>query len=213
MLQTKNNSENFTSGEKFPLVQQFYTLQGEGFHFGKAAYFLRIGGCDIGCRWCDTKLSWNAEIHSIISINEIIENVKKSDAKDIVITGGEPLMYPMDKLCNDLHNIGIKTYLETSGAYPLSGQWDWICLSPKSQQPPFDEIYTKANELKVIIYNVEEDIKWAEKSAKKVSKECHLYLQPEWSKRKVNTPLIVEYIKRNTKWKLSLQAHKYINIR
>ncbi len=213
MLQTKKNPENFASGEKFPLVDEFYTLQGEGFHYGKAAYFLRIGGCDIGCRWCDTKLSWNPEIHPVATIEQIIKKVLENNAKDIVITGGEPLMYPMDKLCAAMHLHGIKTYLETSGAHPLTGKWDWICLSPKQQQPPLEDIYTKANELKVIIYNVEEDIAWAENEAKKVSSDCHLYLQPEWSRRKINTPLVVNYIKTHTKWKLSLQTHKYINIR
>ncbi len=213
MIQTKKNWKNFTAGTEFPLVDEFYTLQGEGFHFGKAAYFLRIGGCDIGCRWCDTKLSWNPEIHPVVSINKILSNVEKHKAKDIVITGGEPLMYSMDKLCTAMHARGIKTYLETSGAYPLTGKWDWICLSPKQQQPPIGDIYTKANELKVIIYNIEEDIKWAEEMAQKVSQECYLYLQPEWSRREVNTPLVVEYIKKNPKWKLSLQTHKYINIR
>ncbi len=213
MLQTKKNSENFTTGEKFPLVDEFYTLQGEGFHFGKAAYFLRIGGCDIGCRWCDIKLSWNPEIHPVVTIEQITQKMMENNAKDIVVTGGEPLMYPMDELCDAMHLNGIKTYLETSGAYPLTGKWDWICLSPKQQHPPLEEIYTKANELKVIIYNVEEDLKWAEEEAAKVSKDCYLYLQPEWSHREINTPLIVDYIKKNTKWKLSLQTHKYINIK
>ena len=207
------SNRNFTSGIEFPLVDEFYTLQGEGFHFGKAAYFLRIGGCDIGCQWCDTKQSWNPEVHPVVTINQILQNIQKYKVKDIVVTGGEPLMYPMDKLCNIMHTNGIKTYLETSGAYPLTGTWDWICLSPKKQQPPFKDIYTKADELKVIIYNVEEDIAWAEEVAKKVSSNCHLYLQPEWSRRKINTPLVIDYIKTHTKWKLSLQTHKYINIK
>jgi len=209
----KKELYKFSSGEFFPLVDSFYTLQGEGYHYGKAAYFLRIGGCDIGCRWCDTKVSWRADVHSVVTISQILENMRQYNTKDIVVTGGEPLMYPMSKLCKQMHINGIKTYLETSGAYPLTGEWDWITLSPKQQQPPINDIYRDADELKVIIYDVKADIQWAEIQAQKVSSNCHLYLQPEWSRRKINTPLVVNYIKAHPKWKLSLQTHKYINIK
>ncbi len=212
MLELEKFLKKFANGDEFPLVDEFYTLQGEGYHFGKAAYFLRFGGCDIGCRWCDSKMTWLPEVHHVISVEDIVKNVKEHDAKDVVVTGGEPLIYSMDKLCEALHQNGIGTYLETSGAYSLTGNWDWICLSPKKQFPPLPDIYNKANELKVIIYNLEQDLRWAEEVSEKVNSSCKLYLQPEWSRRKINTPEIVSYIKKNTKWNLSLQSHKYINI-
>ena len=205
------NNDIFENGRKLPLIEDFYTLQGEGFHTGKAAYFIRIGGCDIGCYWCDTKYSWRADLNKLVSIEEIAAKAIQYPANSIVVTGGEPLMYNLDPLCNLLKKNNTKTFLETSGSHPLTGTWDWICLSPKPNNPPLPEILPLANELKIIIYE-EKDFLWAEKYAKLVSPKCHLFLQPEWSRRKINTPKIVEYIKNNPKWRLSLQTHKYIGI-
>lgn len=201
----------FENGKKLPLIQEFYTIQGEGYHTGKAAYFIRIGGCDIGCQWCDTKVSWNLNMHSLATTDSIIEAAYKSEAKSIVVTGGEPSSYNLDYLCLKAKEKGLKTFVETSGAYPLTGKWDWICLSPKKQKPPLNTINMNADELKVIIFE-DDDFIWAEKSAKKVSKNCKLYLQPEWSKREENTPKIIEYVKKNPKWNLSVQLHKYLLI-
>ncbi len=201
----------FEKGRKLPLIQEFYTIQGEGFHTGKAAYFIRIGGCDIGCSWCDTKISWNADIHTLAETDEIIEKAYRSEAKSIVVTGGEPLSYDLNYLCKKAEEKKLNTFIETSGAYPLSGKWDWICLSPKKQKPPLSDIYKIADELKVIIFN-DDDLIWAEECSEKVSENCKLYLQPEWSKREQNTPKIIEYIKKNPKWNLSVQLHKYLKI-
>jgi len=201
----------FEKGTKLPLIQEFYTIQGEGFHTGKAAYFIRIGGCDIGCSWCDTKVSWNADIHSLADTDTIIEHAFQSEAKSIVVTGGEPLSYNLDYLCKKAKKKNIETFIETSGAYPMSGKWDWVCLSPKKQKPPLNDNYKAANELKVIIFN-DDDLLWAEKCSETVSENCILYLQPEWSTREKNTKKIIEYIKKNPKWKLSVQLHKYLLI-
>ena len=201
----------FENGRKLPLIDEFYTIQGEGFQTGKAAYFIRIGGCDIGCRWCDTKISWNAETHKLASTDTIIDNAYKSEAKSIVVTGGEPLSYDLNYLSQKAKEKNLQTFIETSGAYPLSGEWDWICVSPKKQKPPLKELYQKADELKVIIYK-ESDFLWAEESSEHVSENCKLYLQPEWSNREEMTTKIVEYIKKNPKWNLSVQLHKYLHI-
>ncbi|MDX1472096.1 MAG: 7-carboxy-7-deazaguanine synthase QueE [Flavobacteriaceae bacterium] len=198
------------SGEMLPLMEEFYTIQGEGYHKGTAAYFIRIGGCDVGCHWCDVKESWNAEIHPPTSIDSIVENAKKY-SKTIVITGGEPLTWDMGPITNKLRENGMQIHIETSGAYKLTGSWDWICLSPKKLKLPTQEIYDKADELKVIIYN-KDDFRFAEEQASKVNKNCILYLQPEWSKRDKMIPLIVDYVMKNPKWKVSLQTHKYLNI-
>ncbi len=198
------------SGEILPLMEEFYTIQGEGFHTGKAAYFIRIGGCDVGCHWCDVKESWNADLHPATKTLKIIENVKKH-ANTVVITGGEPLMWNMDFITKNLKKENIKIHIETSGAYPLTGKWDWICLSPKKTKLPLEDIYLKANELKMIIYN-KNDFKFAEEQAKKVNENCELFLQPEWSNREKITPQIVDYVMQNPKWKISLQTHKYLNI-
>ena len=193
-----------------PLMEEFYTIQGEGFHTGKAAYFIRIGGCDVGCHWCDVKESWNAELHPATETLSIIENAKKY-ANTVVITGGEPLMWNLDFLTDKLQKNTIKTHIETSGAYPLSGKWNWICLSPKKTKLPLQDIYKVANELKIIINNMH-DFKFAEEQANKVKDTCELFLQPEWSKREKMTPKIIEYVMKNPKWKISLQTHKYLNI-
>jgi organic radical activating enzyme len=201
----------FEKGRKLPLIQKFYSIQGEGFHTGKAAYFIRIGGCDIGCSWCDTKVSWNAEIYPLAETDFIIEEAYLSAAKSIVVTGGEPLSYDLDYLCQKAQEKGIERFIETSGAYHLSGEWEWICLSPKKQKPPVNELYQAADELKVIIFD-ESDFEWAEECSCKVSENCLLYLQPEWSTKDINTPKVIEYIKANPKWNLSVQLHKYLHI-
>ncbi len=197
-------------GEMLPLMEEFYTIQGEGYHTGKAAYFIRIGGCDVGCHWCDVKESWNANLHPPTKTDLIITNAKKY-AQTVVITGGEPLMWSLDYITSKLQELGLKTHIETSGAYPFSGSFDWICLSPKKTKLPLEAIYPIANELKIIIYN-KNDFKFAEEQAAKTSANCELYLQPEWSNREKMLPLIIDYVMKNPKWKISLQTHKYLNI-
>jgi 7-carboxy-7-deazaguanine synthase len=194
-----------------PVMEQFYTLQGEGFHQGRAAYFIRLGGCDVGCVWCDVKDSWDVDKHLRYEVESLKSEVKKTQAEIVVITGGEPLMYNLDALTEELQDAGLKTHIETSGAHPLSGNWDWICLSPKKFKAPLPDILPKAHELKVVIFN-NSDFAWAEKYAAKISANCKLYLQPEWEKAAQMTPLIIEYIKAHPKWELSLQIHKYINV-
>jgi len=194
-----------------PVMEHFYTLQGEGFHQGRAAYFIRLGGCDVGCVWCDVKDSWDASKHPLLKIEDLILNIEKTAAEIIVITGGEPLMHNLNNLTNELQSAGLKTHIETSGAHPLSGTWDWICLSPKKFKAPLPEILPQANELKIVVFN-KSDFDWAEKYAALVSASCKLYLQPEWDKAAEMTPLIIEYIKEHPQWELSLQIHKYINV-
>ena len=203
--------DKFDGGRMLPLVEEFYTIQGEGYHTGKAAYFIRIGGCDVGCSWCDTKFSWNADLHPVVPAEQIIANVLAHPAAAVVVTGGEPLMVNMDYLTAKLKEKGIETFLETSGAYPLSGDWDWICFSPKKTYPPQEKIFEKAHELKMIV-TAEEDLEWALENARKVNSECKLYLQPEWSKREAILPVIIEFAKKNPRWMISLQSHKYMHI-
>lgn len=198
-------------GSQLPLMEEFYTIQGEGYHTGKAAYFIRLGGCDVGCHWCDVKESWDAELHPLTPADAIIEHAKQYPSKAVVVTGGEPLIYNLDYLTKGLQAAGIKTFIETSGAYPLSGHWDWVCLSPKKFKSPLPDVIAVAGELKVIVFN-KSDFAWAEKHATLVSPSCRLYLQPEWSKAQEMTPLIVDYVMQNPKWKISLQTHKYLNI-
>lgn len=198
------------AGTMVPLMEEFYTIQGEGFHTGKAAYFIRIGGCDVGCHWCDVKESWNAELHPPTDIEQIVAHAKPY-ADTVVVTGGEPLTWNMGPLCAALKKSGKKLHIETSGAYPLSGEWDWICLSPKKTKPPLEEFYPEADELKVIIHN-HHDFKWAEEHAAKVNPDCQLFLQPEWSKREQMTPFITDYIMANPRWQMSLQTHKYMGL-
>jgi len=198
-------------GKLLPVMEEFYSLQGEGHNIGKAAYFLRIGGCDIGCSWCDVKESWNAELHPLVSTDTIVKNILNCPAKAVVVTGGEPLQYNLDYLCLLLKDNYIQTFLETSGSFQVSGEWDWICLSPKKKSPPLDEVYSLASELKVIIHD-ESDFIWAEENAKKLTSETILLLQPEWSRRKEMLPLIVSYILNHPMWNISLQSHKYMNI-
>ncbi len=194
-----------------PLMEDFYTIQGEGSYQGQAAYFIRLGGCDVGCVWCDVKESWDASAHPLISVAEITRRVKVSGTRIAVITGGEPLMYNLTELTHALNEAGIRTHLETSGVYALSGAWDWICFSPKKFKTPNPSILNKADELKVIVYHAS-DFNWAEDFARRVNKSCELFLQPEWSKEKEMIPLIIDYVKENPQWKISLQIHKYMNI-
>lgn len=205
----KNIQEN--AEYDYPLMEHFYTIQGEGFNAGKSAYFLRIGGCDVGCVWCDVKDSWDAANHTLTSSDKMLSFIKKTKAAHVVITGGEPLMYNMDILTNCLQKNNLSTWLETSGAYPISGKWDWVCFSPKKFKKPVNDIYLHANELKIIVYN-KSDFNWALEHAEKVNKTCNLYLQPEWSKEKEIMPLIIDFVKEHPNWNISLQTHKYLNI-
>jgi 7-carboxy-7-deazaguanine synthase len=209
-MQELKEQIDIKEGKLLPLMEEFYTIQGEGFYTGKAAYFVRIGGCDVGCHWCDVKESWDAKIHPLTRTDTIIFNAKKY-SNTVVITGGEPLIWNMDYLTNTLKKNHIKTHIETSGAYPLTGTWNWICLSPKKTKLPLEDIYKKANELKIIVSN-KHDFKFAEEQATKVSKNCELFLQPEWSKRNEFSNKIVNYVMKHPRWKISLQTHKFLNI-
>ncbi|WP_299669156.1 7-carboxy-7-deazaguanine synthase QueE [uncultured Polaribacter sp.] len=206
----KETQDLVDKGIMLPLMEEFYTIQGEGSHTGTAAYFIRVGGCDVGCHWCDVKESWNADLHPPTLADTIVDNVKKY-ANTVVITGGEPLMWSMDYITENLQKNQIRTHIETSGAYSFSGKWDWFCLSPKKNKLPLEEVYREADELKMIIHN-KSDFDFAEQQAAKVGKKCQLYLQPEWSKKEKMTALIVDYVMKNPKWKISLQTHKYLNI-
>lgn len=195
-----------------PVMEHFYTIQGEGFHQGRAAYFVRLGGCDVGCVWCDVKDSWDKNAHPKLTTDQIVLEIKKHTKSGlVVITGGEPLMHQLDELTAKLQSEGFETNIETSGAHPLSGNWNWICLSPKKFKAPLEEILPVANELKIVIFN-KHDFEWAENYATKVNPNCKLYLQPEWDKAALVTPIIIDYIKSNPQWELSLQIHKYINV-
>jgi 7-carboxy-7-deazaguanine synthase len=200
-----------TAVQSLPLMEAFYTIQGEGFHQGKAAYFIRLGGCDVGCSWCDVKESWDAAAHALQTVPEIVGQAKKSPGRIAVVTGGEPGMHDCRALTAALHEAGFQTHIETSGAYPLSGDWDWICLSPKKFKPPLPGPIQQADELKVVIYHPS-DFKWTESFAEQVKSGCKLFLQPEWSKRETMIPLISAYILENPKWEFSLQLHKYIHM-
>ena len=192
-------------------MEMFYSLQGEGYHQGKAAYFIRLAGCDVGCVWCDVKESWDASKHPVLSIDEIVSSALAHPGRLAIITGGEPLLYNLDALTSALKNAGFEINIETSGSSPMSGNWDWVCLSPKKFKAPLSESIAAASELKVVIFN-KHDFEWAETYAKQVPATCKLYLQPEWDKTNEITPLIIEYIKANPKWELSAQLHKYIQV-
>jgi organic radical activating enzyme len=194
-----------------PLMEHFHTLQGEGRFTGQSAYFLRLGGCDVGCVWCDVKESWDMAAHPLIGVAQMVEAVVNSGSQIAVVTGGEPLMHNLDHLTEQLQASGIKTHIETSGAHPLSGSWDWICLSPKKFKVPQASVIAAADELKVVVFHPS-DLDWAEQYAAKVSPGCLLYLQPEWSKAAMMTPLIIDYILKNPRWIISLQTHKYLSI-
>ena len=199
-----------------PVMESFYTIQGEGYYQGNSAYFIRLAGCDVGCFWCDVKDSWDKSIYPLKTISEIVAEVNTSIAAIkqnaiVVVTGGEPLLHNLDQLTFELNHENYLLNIETSGSSPLSGKWNWICVSPKKFKEPLPDVLVQANELKVVIYN-KSDFEWAEVNASKVSKDCKLYLQPEWDKASTNIPLIVDYIKLNPKWQLCLQIHKYINV-
>lgn len=210
-MSNRRPDTDFCEGRRLPLVEDFYTIQGEGFHSGKPAYFIRLGGCDVGCSWCDAKYTWNPLSHPLVATDEIVERAASFEAQAIVITGGEPLLYPLDYLTQRLHEHGLEIFLETSGSHPLSGNFDWICLSPKRKQPPLPEAFAAASELKVII-ETEDDLRWAEECAAKVGERCMLFMQPEWSRSEQMTPTIVEYVKAHPQWNISIQIHKFMHI-
>lgn len=218
MVEPAHTTKEQHTGELLPVMELFYSIQGEGYQQGRAAFFIRLGGCDVGCVWCDVKESWDATRHPKMSVRDIVETVKQfavTPAKNkkplVVITGGEPLMHDLDALTASLRQAGFETNIETSGAHPVSGQWDWICLSPKKFKAPLPDILPLANELKIIVFN-QSDFAWAEQYAGRVSPTCRLYLQPEWDKSSTITPLITEYILQHPEWELSLQLHKYIHV-
>ncbi|CDN31589.1 Queuosine Biosynthesis QueE Radical SAM [Mucinivorans hirudinis] len=198
-------------GALLPLVEDFYTIQGEGFHTGKPAYFIRLGGCDVGCGWCDAKFTWNPRKFPPVAVEEIVRRAVACQAKAIVITGGEPTLYPLGKLTEELKKEDFEIFIETSGTNPLTGTIDWVCLSPKPQQPPLQEVLLRADELKIIVES-QSDLEWAEENSKKVSDRCLLFLQPEWSVFREITPAIVEYAKQNPRWNVSVQTHKFMKI-
>lgn len=198
-------------GVLLPLMEHFNTVQGEGFHSGKAAYFLRLGGCDIGCSWCDVKESWDAAAHPQVSVEEMYSFIDEAKANTCVVTGGEPMMHNLMFITDLLHKNNIQLHVETSGAYPISGNWDWVTISPKKFKKPLPESLQRADELKVVIFHPN-DFRWAEENAALVDKNCVLYLQPEWSKSDEIIPLMVEYVKQHPKWMISLQIHKFMNI-
>lgn len=205
------NKDMLDGGRLLPLVEDFYTIQGEGYHTGKPAYFIRLGGCDVGCRWCDAKFTWNPKHFPPVEVDRIVERAAYYPAQAIVVTGGEPSLYPLDYLTAELHRRGLAIFLETSGAHPLTGDFDWICLSPKKQQPPLAEIFPRAHELKVIV-ETPDDFAWAERNAERVGERCMLFLQPEWSRYGELIPAVVEYVKRNPRWNISVQTHKFMHI-
>lgn len=198
-------------GEQLPLMEAFYTIQGEGFYQGNAAYFIRLAGCDVGCVWCDVKESWEESRYPYQSVNNIVSGAEAHPSRIAVVTGGEPLLHPLDQLCSVLRKKGFRAHIETSGTHPVSGTWDWICLSPKKFKAPLPAICPLANELKVIIFHPS-DFDWAEQYAALVGPECHLFLQPEWDRRNKMIPLIIDYVKSHPQWGISLQAHKYLGI-
>ena len=203
--------ELLEGGRKLPLVEDFYTIQGEGYHSGKPAYFIRLGGCDVGCRWCDAKYTWNPKVFPPTPVETIVERASSCAAQAIVITGGEPRLYPLGELTRQLHAKGLEIFIETSGTNPISGEFDWICLSPKRQMPPLEEALRRADELKVII-QTKEDLEWAVECSKRVSRKCRLYLQPEWSVYEQIIGDIVEWGKQNPVWNISIQTHKFMHI-
>ncbi len=204
-------SQKIEQGRALPLMEHFYTIQGEGFHTGKAAYFLRVGGCDVGCYWCDVKESWNPNLHPVTDVEEIVKHTLDNPSQTIVITGGEPLMYNLDFLCAQLKQHKQSIHLETSGSHSVSGEFEWICLSAKKKSPPKQDVLQIADELKIIIFD-ETDFAWAEENAAKVKETCYLCLQPEWSRMQHVMPMIVDYVMKNPRWHVSLQAHKFMHI-
>lgn len=207
----RNQELGISEAGYYPLMEHYYTIQGEGYNTGKACYFLRLGGCDVGCVWCDVKESWDVNAHPIVSVDEMLRFVKESKAERVVVTGGEPLMHDLTFLTQKFSETGIETLLETSGTYPLSGKWNWICVSPKKFKAPLPEVLKEADELKVIVYN-KSDFDWAEEHAKQVKASCKLFLQPEYDSFQKVMPMMVDYVKQNPKWRISLQTHKVIDV-
>lgn len=203
---------NYNIETEIPLMEEFYSIQGEGFHTGRAAYFIRFAGCDVGCTWCDVKESWDPNIHPLVSIESILKNVLESGTDFVVITGGEPAMYNLQPLCDALHENQIEIAIETSGAYPIIGEIDWVCLSPKKFKMPLDGNYELANELKMIAFN-KHDLKWAKELEPKVNMACQLYIQPEWDKKSEILPEVIDFVKSNIDWNISLQTHKFLDVR
>ncbi len=213
-MNVKRTYPSLEGGRLLPLVESFYTIQGEGFHTGKPAFFIRLGGCDVGCRWCDSKESWDPDRFPPVEIETIVSEAAATPARAIVITGGEPMNYPLDMLCNMLKEYGLEIFLETSGSSPMSGHFDWICLSPKRNKPPKEEFFSVADELKVIV-ETPADFEWAEENRRKileVQSSCLFYLQPEWSRMKTVAPYIIDYVKEHPEWNISIQAHKFLHI-
>lgn len=213
-MNVKRTYPSLEGGRLLPLVESFYTIQGEGFHTGKPAFFIRLGGCDVGCRWCDSKESWNPDRFPPVDIETIVSQAAATPARAIVITGGEPMNYQLDMLCNMLKEYGLEIFLETSGSSPMSGHFDWICLSPKRNKPPKEEFFRVADELKVIV-ETPADFEWAEENRRKileVQSSCLFYLQPEWSRMKTVAPYIIDYVKEHPEWNISIQAHKFLHI-
>ncbi len=201
----------YDNGRLLPIYESYYTIQGEGFHTGKPTFFIRIAGCTIGCPWCDTKGSWRPYPHQLVPVEDLAVKAAALPAKSLLVTGGEPLTYNLEPLTQEMKKRGIKTYLETTGTEPLTGQWDWICVSPKPYKKSLPGVVRKANELKIVIY-ADSDFQLAEEYSRLVLPGTHLFLQPEWSRRQEVIPKIVEYVKQNPKWRISLQAHKYMGI-
>ena len=197
--------------DSLPVMESFYSIQGEGYHSGKSAYFIRLAGCDVNCKWCDVKESWEIKENQYVKVSKIIDKIEKIKSDIVVITGGEPLCHNLEILTYGLRKLGKKIHLETSGTEPLTGEFDWICLSPKKFKKPLEKYLSISDELKIIIFN-SSDFRWAEKYANKMNKNSELILQPEWSLEKKMNPLILDYIKKNPKWKISLQIHKYLNV-
>lgn len=209
-METLSNTA-LKTGTELPLMESFYTIQGEGAFTGSAAWFIRLAGCDVGCVWCDVKESWNASGYPVVKTRTLVDEALNSPTEIVVITGGEPTLYDLGPLTKTLRDAGLRTHIETSGTHTLSGDWHWVCFSPKKFKKPLPQIYHQADELKVIVYN-KSDFQWAEDHATRVRKDCLLYLQPEWSRSNEMMPLITEYVKENPRWKISLQTHKYLGI-
>jgi organic radical activating enzyme len=205
------NNPGIQETDTLPLMESFYTLQGEGYHTGRPAWFIRLGGCDVGCVWCDVKESWDPDIHPKTSVAQMVDQALEHPARLAVITGGEPLMYALDNLTSALQHAGFETNLETSGAYPITGSWNWVCVSPKKFKPPLPQVLAKAHEYKVVVYH-KSDLDWMQQFLPHLSKDCALFLQPEWSKADTILPLLIDYCKQNPEWRISLQTHKYLNI-
>ena len=203
--------QEVNSALELPIMEYFYTIQGEGFYSGRAAFFIRTAGCDVGCVWCDVKESWDKEKHPLLTIDFLINEVKNSGTQLVVITGGEPAMYNLTTIVNRIKELNIEVAIETSGCYNLNGDVDWYCFSPKKFKAPVEEAYTKASELKVVISHPS-DFEWAESHLTKINSTCKLYLQPEWSKQERFLPEIIEYVKNHPKWRISLQTHKFMDI-